>query len=245
MNDGFVNEKVLREYINNGKFFNAYNNNIKAFLAFVFGQNLNANSPFKAERIAGQAKPDLMIKHNNVEKYISVKKGSGNSVHQEPIDLFFPYIDSLLGLETLNNLKTFHYGDDTINDTGAIRYSAKQCQSRYAQKVSALNTEFNKQDNLVEFLDRFLFVGNAETTAVDVVYHGGIDLGLWATKEEITSYIQAQNVSKKAVHFGPLTYQAWGRNEKRTAKYPDRRYVMQIKWGSLAEDLKNIRSGDQ
>ena len=36
MNDGFVNEKELREYINDKKFA-TYNKNIKDFLTFLFG----------------------------------------------------------------------------------------------------------------------------------------------------------------------------------------------------------------
>lgn len=213
MNDGLINEKVLREYINRNS-FNTYNANIKAFLSFVFGHNLNTNLPFEAEKMGGHVKPDFVIKHNGIEKYISVKKGEGNSVHQESIDVFFPYINSLLGLESLNNLKTFHYGDDTINDTGAIRYSASQCKSRYVREVYALNIEFNKWNNLSKFLDRFLFIGNVGTLIVDVVYHGTIDSGLWATREEITNYVRNHRFDTNAVHFGPLTYQVWGRNKK-------------------------------
>ena len=67
MNDGFINEKVLREYINMNS-FNTYNANIKAFLTFIFGKKLNITLPFKAEKKAGQVKPDLVIKHNGIEK---------------------------------------------------------------------------------------------------------------------------------------------------------------------------------
>ena len=240
MNDGFINEKVLREYINMNS-FNTYNANIKAFLTFIFGEKLNTTLPFKAEKKAGQVKPDLVIKHNGIEKYVSVKKGSGNSVHQESINMFFPYINSLLGSATLNNFKTFHYGDDTTNDTGTVRYSAAQCKSRYAKKVTDLNNELNKWSNLSTFLDRFLFIGNVGSLTVDVVYHGTIDSGLWATREEIISYIKNHRFDTNAVHFGPLTYQVGGRDEKRTAVHPDRRYVMQIKWGNLTKDLEAIR----
>ena len=240
MNDGFINEKVLREYINSNV-FNTYNENIRTFLSFIFGIHLNTTLPFKAEKKAGGLKPDLVIKHNGIEKYVSVKKGGGNSVHQERIDEFFPYINSLLGNKALNNLKTFHYGDDTTDDTGNVRYTAKQCEKRYDREIYELNIELNRWNNLSLFLDRFLFIGNIGTLKVDVVYHGTIYFGLWATREEIINYIQSHNFDSRTIHFGPLTYQVWGRNEKRTAIHPDRRYDMQVKWGSLKKNLEAIR----
>ena len=66
-------------------------------------------------------------------------------------------------------------------------------------------------------------------------------------ENEILMYFRKNNkynndISINAVHFGPLTYQVWGRNEKGTASHPERRYVMQVKWGSITDDLKKIRS---
>jgi hypothetical protein len=240
MNDGIINEKELREYINQYKYYD-YNPNIKAFLSFAFGSKINPSLPFIAEKKAGQVKPDLCISHNGIKKYISVKKGGGNSVHQEKIDVFFPFVEETFGSTALNNLKKFHYGDGTLNDTGEIRYSAAECKKIYKIEISALNNIFNEWSNLNVFLNRFLFIGNVGTLAVDIIYHGTIVSGLWATREEIIIYVKNNNFTVNAVHFGPLTYQVWGRNENRTAIHPDRRYVMQVKWGSLENDLKSIR----
>lgn len=240
MNDGFINEAELRNYINSNN-YNTYNNNIQNFLHFVFADNFCISKPFVAEKIAGQLKPDLSITHNGQTKYISIKKGSGNSVHQEKINVFFPYIENLIGSNALNNLKMFHYGDDTTTDTGKIRYNATQCKMRYSNQIDSLNTLLNNWSVLEHFLDRFLFIGNVSSIAVDVIYHGTIDTGLWASKDEIKNYIKSNNFSINAIHFGPLTYQVWGRDEKRTAVHPDRRYVMQVKWGNITKDLENIR----
>lgn len=240
MNDGFINEKELREYINSNSYDN-YNRNIKDFLSFVFEDDFNANLPFFAEKKHGQVKPDLVITHNGIKKLISIKKGSGNSVHQEKIDVFFPFVENLFDTENLNYLKKFHYGDGTINDSGSIRYGANECKKIYSTEISKLNRIFNEWDKLIIFLDRFLFVGNVSSATVDIVYHGTIDEGLWATKDEILNYIKNSHFPLNALHFGPLTYQVWGRNEKRMAVHPDRRYIMQVKWGSITKDLKEIR----
>ena len=241
MNTGFINEKELREYINQNT-YDTYNQNIKNFLSFIFGKHLNTSHPFVAEKIGGQVKPDLCIKHNGLEKNVSIKKGGGNSVHQESIDIFFPYMETIVDTNFLNILKKFHYGDDTINDTGKTRYNANQCKSRYKNEISILNTELNKWTNLCDLLDRFLFIGNVGTLTVDIVYHGTIDKGLWATRDEIIDYVKNNNFINDTVHFGPLTYQVWGRNEKGTAIHPDRRYIMQVKWGSIVSDFKKIRN---
>ena len=241
MNDGLVNEECLRNYINTKK-FEDYNSNIQSFLKFVFKDCFNSSMDFYAEKKGGQVKPDLSINHNDVERFISVKKGSGNSVHQEKISVFFPFIENLCGTNTLNCLKRFHYGDDTIDDTGLKRYNATECKEIYSNDIKILNNDFNQKNNLKVFLERFLFKGNVGNIIVDVVYHGTIDNGLWATRQEILNYVINNDISINAVHFGPLTYQVWGRNEKGTASHPERRYVMQVKWGSITDDLKKIRS---
>lgn len=243
MNDGFNNEKELKDYINDNT-YNQYNNNIKNFLNFLFGENLNPNLPFIAQKEEGQIKPDLCIIHNNIKKYISIKKGSGNSVHQEKIEIFFPYIKKIFNNDTLNKLKKFHYGDDTINDTGIYRYNANECKQRYNPEIKILNTLFNKKTYLIQFINRFLFIGNISNISVDTIYYGTTTSGTWASKQEIIKYICSNIFSSDTIHFGPLTYQVWGRNHKRTAKNPNRRYTMQIKWSSILKDLQYIRKGN-
>lgn len=73
MNDGFINEEILREYINNHNYL-AYNSNIQKFLSFVFKENLNTLLPFQAGKKGGQNKPDLYITHNRNYKIYKYKK---------------------------------------------------------------------------------------------------------------------------------------------------------------------------
>lgn len=240
MNDGFLNEDLLCNYINDNIFLTC-NENMQNFLSFLFGENLSKTLPFRAFKIKDREKPDICIQHNGKQKYISLKKGSGNSVHQEKIDVFFPYIEKTIGVEQLNNLKLFHYGDDTIDNTGCVRYSASECRIKYANVITSFNNVVNQWSILEKMLDRFIFVGNIGSSFVDAIYHGSIDEGIWASRDEIKKYIRSCFFSIKGVHFGPLTYQVWGRDEKRTAKHPERRYVIQIKWGSIVKDLEFIR----
>ena len=240
MNDGFINEQQLRDYINNHN-WSTYNQNIKDLLTFSFKDCLNTSLPFMAEKCKGQVKPDLVITHNNVKKYISIKKGSGNSVHQEKIEVFFPFIKELFDDDILNKLKLFHYGDGTYDDTGKTRLSASECQHTYKSEISDLNKKFNEWQYLKQFLDRFLFKGNVGTTYADVIYHGTITNGVWASRDELYNYFKNHTFSSSALHFASLTYQVWGRNNDFVAVHPDRRYVMQVKWGSILNDLSIIK----
>ncbi len=246
MNDGCLNEELLINYIN-GFMFSDFNKNIQNFLDFTFNGNIDLNKPFFASKCrGGQVKPDLIIEHNSEIKYISIKKGGGNSVHQEKISVFFPFFEEVCGTQALNNLKLFHYGDDTLNDSGEFRYDADECQNRYQLQIMQLNNIINDYDLLPLFLDRFLFVGNVNSNlVVDVIYHGTIDNGIWASRDEIFEYFLANNFPSKTVHFGTLTYQVWGRNNNYTAVHPDRRYVMQIKWGSIYSDFVEIRRNNR
>ncbi len=241
MNDGFTNETELRDYINNNN-WDTYNQNIKNLLEFLFGDKLVTGKSFIAEKCVGQVKPDLVVTHNNSKKYISIKKGSGNSVHQEKISVFFPFIEGLFGKKALNNLKIFHYGDDTIDDTGKIRYSASECQKKYKNEITELNKLFNEWQYLKQFLDRFLFIGNVSSTLItDIIYHGNISSGIWASRDELYSYFKENSFTSSTLHFASLTYQVWGRNNDFTAVHPDRRYVMQVKWGRILNDLYAIK----
>jgi hypothetical protein len=60
--------------------------------------------------------------------------------------------------------------------------------------------------------------------------------------EGIVDYlIDNTNVSEMSgIRFSELTYQPWTRDQHRTAAHPERRYVMQVKWGSMTNCINNI-----
>ena len=240
-NSGLINEQKLIDYINDNSFY-SFNQNIKDFLLFIFGIHFD-NSAFKAYKPnLGQIKPDMVIEYKGIKKFISVKKGSGNSIHQENFDVFVDFlIKEGFNQSTINNLKLFHYGDGTIDDSGVVRLSATECKKKYQNEINQLNFEFNKPVNLIKMLDRFLFIGNLSTSVpVDAVYHGTIESGVWANKTELVNYFLSKRFKSRSIHFASLTYQVWGRNNNYTAVHPERRYIMQVKWGKILNDISNI-----
>lgn len=244
---GFINENTFVQYLNNKKFENL-NKNIQNFISFVFERLiLNNEIIFSGfiKKIEGKnPKPDIWIKIGNEIKFISLKEGSGNSVHQEPFKDFCEFLKALdVTNDTINNLKLYHYGDDTLDGDGEIRLSSSDIKTKYQKQIYSVNTELNSTRILPKILNRFLFAGVFRNPIlVDAVYHGSVDNGVYANREEIIDYLMNNaNVSKMSgVRFSELSYQPWTRDQNRIAAHPERRYVMQIKWSSMTNCINHI-----
>lgn len=237
---GFINEDNLIYSLNNKK-VRDLNENLKEFIYFLF-ENINDNDQiFAFEGKYGQ-KPDMIIKVRDITKNISIKIGSGNSVHQENISLFTNFLNSIgIPQELIFELLKFHWADNTINGTGKKRLSSADYKQEHFDKIILINKEINKSIFLDKFVNRFLFQGKSfEYDIVDVIYYGNSVSGHWATKDEIINYINSTKFNSDSVHFGPLNYQIWNRCLNFNPNTENRRQVMQIKWPTLLQDILNI-----
>ena len=241
--DGFANETEIINYINTAKYYENLNGNMKAFLSFLFrGISIDGFS-IHATKPAGMVKPDVAITINKETRYVSVKKGSGNSVHQEKLDIFENYLRYCGISETvITYLKEFHYGDGSTDGNGGNRISANDWLSTNDRKVTEINRAFSTPDFLASFFDRVLFIGNVSPApVVDAVFHGNINNALWASRKEIITYLLNQRNTSSNIHFSKLTYQMWNRNLNYNPNTANRRHVMQIKWASMSDDLMCIK----
>lgn len=240
--DGFANETEIVTYLNTIKFFDNLNTNFKSFLSFLFDTPLDGMivSAFKP---TGQVKPDIAITINGITKYISVKKGSGNSVHQEQLALFVSFLScSSISAQTITYLREFHYGDGSTDGNGGTRINAVEWQAQNLNKVTQINSDLNTDIMLYKLFDRFLFIGNLPNApVVDAIYHGNLNEGLWANRSEIIYHLLSKSNTATTIHFSSLTYQVWNRNLNYNPKTTIRRHVMQIKWPSLTDDLLQIK----
>ncbi|MCM1083653.1 MAG: hypothetical protein NC393_06780 [Clostridium sp.] len=241
--DGFANETEIINYLNDSRYYENLNANMRAFLSFLFqGADLEG-LPIHAIKPTGMVKPDVAITINSTTRYVSVKKGSGNSVHQEKLNVFESYLRNCGINETaITYLKEFHYGDGSIDGNGGKRVSANDWISSNFRKVAEINRAFSNSGFLTSFFDRVLFVGNVSPApTVDAIFHGNINSALWASREEIISYLLQQRNTPSSIHFSKLTYQVWNRNLNHNPNTADRRHVMQIKWTSMSNDLGYIK----
>lgn len=241
--DGFANETEIINYLNSAKYYNNLNENMKSFLSFLFYDVNIDDLPIRASKPAGMVKPDIAITVNEETRYVSVKKGSGNSVHQEKLDVFVNYLRYCGINDTIiTYLKEFHYGDGSTDGNGGNRVSAKEWLSVNPKKALKINRAFSNSDFLISVFDRVLFVGNVSPApVVDAIFHGNINNALWASRDEIITYLLEQKNTTTNIHFSKLTYQVWNRNLNYNPNTANRRHVMQIKWASMSDDLMYIK----
>ena len=242
---GFANEATIIDYINSFRTFNNLNPNMQRFIAFLFrGINLD-NASMQAARAPRGTKPDLFITINGIRKYISVKKGSGNSVHQEPLSLFERFLqDNNISNQNIMWLKEFHYGDGSIDGNGGQRVKAEIWIANNPNKVRVLNNAFSNETLLRNIIMRTIFVGNVPNApTADCIFHGTINNGLWARRDEIIEYLVSHNtMTNSSIHFSHLNYQVWNRNIGRNPSTENRRHTMQLKWQTVSNDLQAIRN---
>lgn len=234
---GFENEDELIEYLNSKK-IKDLNSNMKDFIFFIFG-NIDEENIIQATSGKSGQKPDMIITINNVIKRISIKKGTGNSVHQEKVDVFVEFLESInISNETINKLLKFHWGDGTSDGAGSQRISSSDYKQQFPEEIEMINKEFNKEKNIKEFIYRFIMQGKSDDyDIVDALYYGNVNEGHWASKDEIIEYVVNNIFNLNSIHFGPLTYQIWNRCLNFNPNTENRRRVMQVKWGSLLNDL--------
>lgn len=243
--DGFDNEIKIEKCLNFKKFENI-TPNLQNFLKDVFkGYDLHGRE-IHATRSPQRIKPDFYLVADGISKgvYVSIKKGSGNSVHQESLTIFIDYLESLgASDQIIRYLKEFHYADGTTNNTGKKRFTASEFKKDYLEKIVELNKFFNQRPIIKKMFERFIFVGNLEDAIrVDYVYHGTPQKGVWASRDEIYQYLTDKSFSNESVHFSQLTYQVWNRNINRNPNTENRREQIQIKWGGIENTLTEITS---
>ena len=137
---GFENEDELIEYLNSKK-IKDLNSNMKDFIFFIFG-NIDEENIIQATSGKSGQKPDMIITINNVIKRISIKKGTGNSVHQEKVDVFVEFLESInISNETINKLLKFHWGDGTSDGTGSQRISSSDYKQQFPEEIEMINKD--------------------------------------------------------------------------------------------------------
>lgn len=242
---GFANEKEIRDALNS-RLYDNINANLRHFLDDVFrGYSLHGKW-VHATTIPQRMKPDFYVTVDGIPNgaYVSVKMGTGNSLHQESFDSFLDFCRSEgVPVEIIDDLKEYHWSDGTIDNTGLVRENARTYAKNHPDLVERINTHFNSLDLLKKIVRRCIFKGNyPDAPEADFVYHGSVRNGVWASKDEILKYVESYVVDRNCVSFGPLTYQAWNKNLERKAKAEFKRHQMQVKWGDLEEALIDITS---
>jgi hypothetical protein len=237
---GFENEDRIIEALN-GKRVNSLSSNLQQLIKYSFS---DYNGLITATKQAGQNKSDLKISIGNESHTYSIKKGTGNSIHQEPIEPFLEFLAQNYGIdvEMKNNLRLFIWGDGTLDGTGKIsdRLSAPQFKKQYPQVIETIQNFFNSIKK--QLIKRFLIEGGKSDSSAEFAYYGTVQSGVCCKSDKIVDWITNNN-SRGAISIGKLTFQAWNRNINGGDKSEKKRGVIQLKWGSIKDDIVVISNG--
>lgn len=245
-NDGIKNENNMVSAFNN-KQIARLTTFQKAFINSIF-PNINESEVIRAKKIGGQGfKPDLEIIVANRKYNISIKKGGGNSVHQEKTALFIEYCTKYLDMTQTekNSLLKYLYGDGTIdgNSIPENRLADEKLLRMYAQDIKNVQQFLDR--NKKDLVRRFLVYGRKgyeERIKADYLYHGDSIKGVWCSLDEpVIEFISNMHSPINApLTIGPLTLQVWNRNLSGKPNMENRRHSIQIKWASCKYDITKI-----
>lgn len=245
-NDGVENEKRITEAID-GQQLGRVSVYLRSFIQQLDGC-AEDKTVISAKKVGGQGfKPDVEIKIGNSSFNVSVKKGGGNSVHQEKTDYFIHYCMKHLNMSEIEreSLLLFLYGDGTIDGDSLPeeRLSDKELVETFKEEIQVVQRFFDR--NKRNLLERFLIygrLGKENDVKADYLYHGDAQDGVWCPLDsDAIDYLIEQPNSKEApLAIGPLTIQVWNRNLEAKPEMENRRHSIQVKWGSCKSHIQKI-----
>ena len=251
---GNENEVIISNAINEG--LKKMPLNLKEFIKYICkNEGINYSEELKVSSTVesnNKLKQDIYIYIENKKFYISLKMGTGNSVHQEKCEDFIEYIkNAFKASEEICNLwRFFLWADGTLDGSGSLeknekgeikcRFNAKEFKKIYPEKRKKLQKFLNENEK--ELINHFLFVGRYNSR-VDYIYHGTADFGSWIKKENIIEY-QINNKTQKKIEpclsIGKMTVQAWNISKSGEIKTEKKRGVIQIKYSQMKKDFNNL-----
>lgn len=241
--DGFDNENLMLKSLNNKK-FSEINNNLQQIIVEMTGSAVSQNTLINAHKKGGVNKTDLVVEIEGQKFNISIKKGTGNSVHQEKVEEFILFLKREFNItENLaNDIRFFIWGDGTFDGTGNIsdRLSAAEFKKKYPQIVENIKKFFYIHKRTL--IERFVIKGSKSNSNPDFMYYGTPDKGIIVKSEDILNWLSDDKNEKTGspIPIGRLTFQAWNRNINGGSKSENKRGVIQLKWSSVGKDLSII-----
>ncbi|MDA9748194.1 hypothetical protein N9V18_03590 [bacterium] len=250
-NNGFLIENKLKELINNKKFFNM-DPVVKNILKLKL-DNISNDKIFSCEKNEGKGlskKTDLEISvEGEVVCRLSIKSGTGNSIHQENIYSFVEFLESFGAPKNqIDALLFFHWGDTSYDgsiskDNTQLRMSSREIITRYPRIIETIRQLFNQQSEPI--LNRVFRGSNTSSKPDILVYTNNYLLHeiIFSPIVDIIKHQKKINVSQKNVQLGNLTFQNWNRCLKGQELTSNKhRNDIQFKYSKLYEDLLKINN---
>lgn len=238
---GNKNEKNLADALNNKKFKDLPNLNLRTFIKELH-PTVTDETLILCPHRPGSKKQDLEIIIDNCSYFVSVKTGSGNSIHQEKLE---PFVEMLkdkyfISDSIANSIKFFIWGDGTYDGNGLkeSRLKSRELIKKYPEVIQEIQIFFYQYR--IELLTRFLITGKFHDGRINYIYYGTPLNGVWCSAENALNFHKNIDISLSNIKLGNTTFQSWNRCIKGSTKEKSRDTI-QLKWGSIKSDIDKIR----
>lgn len=235
--NGFQNETAFIKKINNKK-FKTIDYNLQLFLQDIFDE-VNDESKVECYKNDELQKYDIFIKIGEETKRISIKKGIKNSVHIEPISEFVHFlITNNMPRNMVINFLKYHYADGSTNGKGEKRVAIEEYKKTHQNEIDEINKFINEEHILKKAIDRFVVQGRNSNEKIDGILYGVPEDFIWIKRDDIFNILlNKKDEYSTSIHFSHLTYQPLNRCLNHNSKYEKGRYISQLKWYNISDDI--------
>ncbi|TCT15502.1 hypothetical protein EDC18_103207 [Natranaerovirga pectinivora] len=238
---GNTNEKSLSASLHNKKHKDLANLNLRTFIKEIH-PTVTDDTLIQCPYNASMKKQDIQILIANKTYFISVKTGSGNSIHQEKLEPFIKILKESYSISDslANDIRFFVWGDGTYDGSGLKenRLNASKIKKLYPNIINNIQSFFHQHKK--ELLTRFLVTGRFNGH-IDYIYYGTPLSGVWcATQDALNFHNDYSAKSRGGIKLGNTTFQTWNRCIEGHKK-ENERDTIQLKWGAIQTDISNIR----
>ena len=242
---GIENEEKMCLSFNNKNYYEL-NKNLQ-LLAYYLFPRLDKEKNFRCFQTENFIKPDICISQESEMKYVSLKYGQSETLHNENIKTFVNFLrDSNISEETIETYLLYHYGDGTTDGTGKRRMSSIEARFAYDDRIRKMNEEFNNSKTFIKkAAERFMFQGvNPDANKAEYIYHGDPEYGVFCSRNQFMRHIEKKNweYMTTCVHIGPFVIRPHARYSNKEILNESHRHTVVVNYPRFVQDLIYISS---
>lgn len=240
---GIENEENFVKSIDNKTYFEL-TKHLQYFLHYLFPV-INDSVKFHCFQTRNFCKPDVCISLESEMRYVSLKYGECETVHNENIITFKKFLEENgISKEAINTYLLYHYGDGTTDGTGKRRLGSVEVRFHYEKEIIKLNEELNKSKDFVKkFAERVMFQGvNPQANCAEYIYHGDIDYGVFMSKYQMMQHLDKKNYDymTSCVHIGPFVVRPHARYSNKAIRNEEHRHTVVVNYPKIIQDIMYI-----
>lgn len=243
-NNGIFKEDEMVHYLDNKK-VKELSNNLRNVVTALFGV-LDEEEVVHCQKTDDFIKPDFCIEYRGKKKYVSMKSGRAETVHQELIKNFVLFLrEKGISKRTQQTLLLYQYGDGTMDGSAEKRIEYNRLRALLEDRIKDANEEMNQNKDFIwEVMEHCLILGTLQNAiAIDAVYFGDVRFGVVATAKQIKKHVYRKDWRwMNNLHIGPIQLRPHARYYGKEVKNPHAREKLECYWANFGSDMDFISS---